>query len=101
MPCVTPSGWAGIGWPPDLVMADHARVGFLDANGLAFRLPDGRVLFRDVSFKVGTNSVVALVGANGVGKTTLLRILSNELVPTAGSVRVQGGLGVMPQFVGS
>ncbi|MGX7827196.1 ABC-F family ATP-binding cassette domain-containing protein [Actinokineospora sp. 24-640] len=76
-------------------------MGFLDANGLAFRLPDGRELFRDVSFKVGATSVVALVGANGVGKTTLLRILSKELTPGAGSVRVQGGLGVMPQFVGS
>ncbi|WP_309115832.1 ATP-binding cassette domain-containing protein [Saccharothrix sp.] len=76
-------------------------VGFLDANGLAYRLPDGRELFRDVSFKVGANAVVALVGANGVGKTTLLRILSGELAPAEGSVRVQGGLGVMPQFVGS
>ncbi|GAA0261007.1 ATP-binding cassette domain-containing protein [Saccharothrix mutabilis subsp. mutabilis] len=76
-------------------------VGFLDANGLAYRLPDGRELFRDVSFKVGANAVVALVGANGVGKTTLLRILSGELTPAEGSVRVQGGLGVMPQFVGS
>ncbi|QFZ17656.1 ABC-F family ATP-binding cassette domain-containing protein [Saccharothrix syringae] len=76
-------------------------MGFLDANGLAFRLPDGRELFRDVSFKVDAGSVVALVGANGVGKTTLLRILSGELAPGAGSVRVQGGLGVMPQFVGS
>ncbi|WP_209616248.1 ABC-F family ATP-binding cassette domain-containing protein [Saccharothrix coeruleofusca] len=77
------------------------HVGFLDANGLAFRLPDGRELFHDVSFKVGAGSVVALVGANGVGKTTLLRLLSGELTPAAGSVRVQGGLGVMPQFVGS
>jgi ATPase subunit of ABC transporter with duplicated ATPase domains len=76
-------------------------VGFLDANGLAFRLPDGRELFRDVSFKVNAGNVVALVGANGVGKTTLLRILSGELTPGAGGVRVQGGLGVMPQFVGS
>jgi ATPase subunit of ABC transporter with duplicated ATPase domains len=76
-------------------------VGFLEANGLAFRLPDGRELFRDVSFKVGTGTVVALVGANGVGKTTLLRILSGELKSTAGSVQVVGGLGVMPQFVGS
>ncbi|CAL9580458.1 putative ABC transporter ATP-binding protein YbiT [Actinosynnema sp. ALI-1.44] len=76
-------------------------VGFLDANGLAYRLPDGRELFRDVSFKVGATAVVALVGANGVGKTTLLRILSGELTPAEGSVRVQGGLGVMPQFVGS
>jgi len=74
-------------------------VGFLDANGLAFRLADGRELFRDVSFKVATGSVVALVGANGVGKTTLLRILSGELTSSTGSVRVQGGLGVMPQFV--
>ncbi|MEV0675788.1 ATP-binding cassette domain-containing protein [Actinosynnema sp. NPDC050436] len=76
-------------------------MGFLDSNGLAYRLPDGRELFRDVSFKVGAGAVVALVGANGVGKTTLLRILSGELAPSAGSVRVQGGLGVMPQFVGS
>jgi ATPase subunit of ABC transporter with duplicated ATPase domains len=76
-------------------------VGFLEANGLGFRLPDGRELFRDVSFKVGTGSVVALVGANGVGKTTLLRILSGELNSNTGSVQVVGGLGVMPQFVGS
>ncbi|ACU35532.1 ABC-F family ATP-binding cassette domain-containing protein [Actinosynnema pretiosum subsp. pretiosum] len=76
-------------------------VGFLDANGLAYRLPDGRELFRDVSFKVAANSVVAVVGANGVGKSTLLKIISGDLAPAAGSVRVQGGLGVMPQFVGS
>ncbi|WP_177154627.1 ABC-F family ATP-binding cassette domain-containing protein [Actinosynnema pretiosum] len=76
-------------------------VGFLDANGLAYRLPDGRELFRDVSFKVAANSVVAVVGANGVGKSTLLKIISGDLTPAAGSVRVQGGLGVMPQFVGS
>ncbi|MEU5693376.1 ATP-binding cassette domain-containing protein [Actinosynnema sp. NPDC020468] len=76
-------------------------MGFLDANGLAYRLPDGRELFRDVSFKVGAGQVVALVGGNGVGKSTLLRILAGELTPAAGSSRVQGGLGVMPQFVGS
>jgi ABC-type multidrug transport system ATPase subunit len=56
-------------------------VGYLEANGLAYALPDGRELFRDVSFKVSGGTVVALVGANGVGKTTLQRILSGELVP--------------------
>jgi ATPase subunit of ABC transporter with duplicated ATPase domains len=76
-------------------------VGFLDASGLAYKLPDGRELFRDVAFRVGAGSVVALIGANGVGKTTLLRILGGELAPVDGGVRVEGGLGVMPQFVGS
>ncbi|KAA2261149.1 ABC-F family ATP-binding cassette domain-containing protein [Solihabitans fulvus] len=76
-------------------------MGFLEANGLSYVLPDGRELFRDVSFRVGGNGVVALVGANGAGKTTLLRLLAGELTPALGSVSVQGGLGVMPQFVGS
>ncbi|GAB3877632.1 ATP-binding cassette domain-containing protein [Kibdelosporangium lantanae] len=76
-------------------------MGFLDASGLAYKLPDGRELFRDVAFRVGAGSVVALIGANGVGKTTLLRILGGELAPTDGGVRIEGGLGVMPQFVGS
>jgi ATPase subunit of ABC transporter with duplicated ATPase domains len=76
-------------------------VGFLEAGGLAYRLSDGRELFRGVNFRVGTGQVAALVGANGAGKTTLLRILGGELTPTDGGVVVQGGLGVMPQFIGS
>jgi ATPase subunit of ABC transporter with duplicated ATPase domains len=75
--------------------------GFIEANGLAHKLDDGRQLFTDVSFRVGTGQVVALVGANGAGKTTLLRLLSGELTPVAGGLTVQGGLGVMPQFIGS
>jgi ATPase subunit of ABC transporter with duplicated ATPase domains len=75
--------------------------GFLEANGLGHRLDDGRELFDDVSFRVSAGQVVALVGANGAGKTTLLRLMSGELVPREGGVTVQGGLGVMPQFIGS
>ncbi len=76
-------------------------VGFLEANGLAHRLDDGRELFDGVSFRVSTAQVVALVGANGAGKTTLLRMLAGELAPRAGGVSSQGGLAVMPQFIGS
>lgn len=79
----------------------HPAVGFLDATALAYRLPDGRELFRDVTFRVSAGSVVAIVGANGVGKTTLLRILGGELSALDGGVRVEGGMAVMPQFVGS
>ncbi|AYG81049.1 putative ABC transporter ATP-binding protein YbiT [Streptomyces hundungensis] len=76
-------------------------MGHLEAAHLEYYLPDGRVLLGDASFRVAEGSVVALVGANGAGKTTLLRMISGELQPHGGSVSVSGGLGVMPQFVGS
>lgn len=44
---------------------------------------------------------MALVGPNGAGKTTLLRLIAGELAPHGGTLTVSGGLGVMPQFVGS
>ena len=81
--------------------APWSLVGFLEAGGLAYSLADGRELFRDVNFRVSMGQVAALVGANGAGKTTLLRILGGELTPTDGAVVIQGGLGVMPQFIGS
>ncbi|MFE0107043.1 ABC-F family ATP-binding cassette domain-containing protein [Streptomyces sp. NPDC059009] len=76
-------------------------MGYLEAAHIEYYLPDGRALLGDVSFRVGDGSVVALVGANGAGKTTLLRLISGELQPHGGTVTVSGGLGVMPQFVGS
>ncbi|MET9295156.1 ATP-binding cassette domain-containing protein [Streptomyces sp. NPDC003077] len=76
-------------------------MGHVEAGHLEYYLPDGRVLLGDVSFRVGEGASVALVGANGAGKTTLLRLIAGELKPHGGSVTVSGGLGVMPQFVGS
>ncbi|MFI2370612.1 ABC-F family ATP-binding cassette domain-containing protein [Streptomyces sp. NPDC018833] len=76
-------------------------MGHVEAAHLEYYLPDGRVLLGDASFRVGEGVVAALVGANGAGKTTLLRIIAGELQPHGGSVTVSGGLGVMPQFVGS
>ncbi|MFF8607573.1 ABC-F family ATP-binding cassette domain-containing protein [Streptomyces sp. NPDC015346] len=76
-------------------------MGHVEAAHLEYYLPDGRVLLADASFRVGEGAVVALVGANGAGKTTLLRMIAGELQPHGGTVTVSGGLGVMPQFVGS
>ncbi|MCK7622522.1 ATP-binding cassette domain-containing protein [Streptomyces sp. RS10V-4] len=76
-------------------------MGHVEVAHVEYYLPDGRVLLDDASFRVGDGAVAALVGANGAGKTTLLRLISGELRPHGGSVTVSGGLGVMPQFVGS
>lgn len=45
-----------------------------------------RTLFCDVSFDIESNDKVGFIGANGVGKTTLFRILNGELLPTEGNV---------------
>ena len=48
---------------------------------------DGKPLFKDFSFQVEAGERVAIIGPNGIGKTTLLRTLVNELTPDAGSIK--------------
>ena len=45
---------------------------------------------RDVSFTLGDATVTALVGPNGSGKTTLVQILGGVMVPTSGSISIDG-----------
>jgi len=75
-------------------------MGYVDVAGVEQVLPDGRVLFRDVSFRVGEGRKVALVGPNGAGKTTLLRMVAGDLPVATGAIARSGGLGVMRQFIG-
>ncbi len=75
-------------------------MGHLDVAAVGFSLPDGRPLLREVSLRVGEGAKVALVGPNGTGKTTLLRILAGDLDAHEGVVTRSGGLGVMRQFIG-
>jgi ATPase subunit of ABC transporter with duplicated ATPase domains len=78
-----------------------AGMGHIEVAHVDYYLPDGRMLLSDASFRVGQGAVVALVGPNGAGKSTLARLISGELKPEAGTVTTSGGVGVMPQFVGS
>ena len=75
-------------------------MGHVDVNSVTYTLPDGRVLLRDVSVRVGEGAKVALIGPNGTGKTTLTRIIAGDLDPHEGAVTRSGGLGVMRQFIG-
>lgn len=49
-----------------------------------------RTLFSGLDVKLGAGELLRIAGANGSGKTSLLRILCGLLVPTRGSVRWQG-----------
>jgi ATP-binding cassette subfamily F protein 3 len=56
-------------------------------------------LLEDVSFEVDYGERVALVGPNGMGKTTLLRLIAGQLQPQAGTIKLGANvrLGVMAQ----
>jgi ATPase subunit of ABC transporter with duplicated ATPase domains len=73
----------------------------VDVNQISFDLPDGRPLLDEVTFRVGDGATAALIGPNGTGKTTLLRIIAGDLSAQSGAVTRDGALGVMRQFVGS
>ncbi|MGC4804703.1 ABC transporter ATP-binding protein [Micromonospora sp. DT233] len=52
---------------------------------------DGRFWpLRDVSFDVAAGETVGVVGRNGTGKSTLLRLIAGVLIPDEGSIRVRG-----------
>jgi ATPase subunit of ABC transporter with duplicated ATPase domains len=50
-----------------------------------------RVLFEDVNIKFHGERCYGLIGANGAGKSTFLKILSNEMAPNSGNVSLESG----------
>ena len=73
--------------------------GFIELVDVGYTFPGGRRLFGSVSFRVAERERVALVGANGVGKTTLLRLVAEDDGEHEGLIRVIGRLARMPQLV--
>ncbi len=59
----------------------------------------GEVVLRDVSFAANDGDRIGIIGVNGVGKTSLFRVLSGEYTPDSGAVYIQKGhtLGVLEQ----
>jgi ABC-2 type transport system ATP-binding protein len=61
----------------------------IEADGLSRRYGDFLAV-DDVSFAIGQGEIVGLLGHNGAGKTTIMKMLTGYLEPSAGSVRVDG-----------
>jgi len=75
-------------------------VGFIELSDVRYDLPGGWTLFRDVSFRVPEGEHAALVGANGIGKSTVMRLVAELERPASGAVRADGRVGLMRQFIG-
>src|SRR5690606_2434046 len=59
----------------------------IEANGISKSYGD-RVIIRDFSTRIARGDRVGIVGPNGAGKTTLLQILTGQLAPDTGAVRI-------------
>ena len=74
----------------------------LEVTSLAFAY-DGALAVRDVSISVQPGEIVALLGANGAGKSTTVRMIAGVLSPQKGAIRFGEGLpkraGVVPDRV--
>ena len=62
----------------------------LSANGVTVRFGK-RVLFEDVNIKFGKGNCYGIIGANGAGKSTFLKVLSGEIEPSKGDVSLDKG----------
>lgn len=62
-------------------------------GGLSYHLPQG-FLYKDISLFIDRGDKIGLTGKNGVGKSTLLGLISKQITPTDGSVVVEKGVSI-------
>ena len=62
----------------------------ISANNISLQFGK-RVLFDEVNIKFGAGNCYGVIGANGAGKSTFLKILSGEISPNSGSVSIEKG----------
>ncbi|KRD31533.1 ABC transporter [Lysobacter sp. Root916] len=82
--------------PPEREARERAQAavpadGAIEVDGLGYRYADGEPwVLRDCALRIGAGESVAIVGASGCGKTTLVKLMLGLAVPQEGTVRVGG-----------
>lgn len=64
--------------------------GVVEFRDAAIRLADGRAIVADLSFRVHPGEILVLLGRSGSGKTTTLKLINGLLLPSEGTVTVEG-----------
>ena len=62
----------------------------IEFSDVSFGYTSGRMILKDISFKIQKGEKIALVGDNGVGKTTMIQLLLGLYIPLKGEVKVNG-----------
>ncbi|KAM0823417.1 hypothetical protein ACQ4PT_070886 [Festuca glaucescens] len=65
---------------------EHVDAVVSDPDDASFGYPGGPILFKNLNFGIDLDSRIAMVGSNGIGKSTILKLISGDLQPTSGTV---------------
>ncbi len=69
----------------------------LDVRGISHRYTRDRWIFQDVTVRVAPGEVLAVLGPNARGKTTMIKCFAGLIAPTEGTAIVDGSVGYVPQ----
>ena len=59
----------------------------MSVENVTFGYSPEKILLRDVDFGIHMSSRVSIVGPNGIGKSTLVKLIEGDLIPLSGEVR--------------
>ena len=81
--------------PCEIVDKENAKTlehvkGEIEFSHVSFSYETGDEILKDISFRCEAGKMLALVGATGVGKTTITKLISRFYQPTQGSIRIDG-----------
>jgi ATP-binding cassette subfamily F protein uup len=69
-----------------LIEANKTGVDVLEAKNLSFSFVEGKPIIKDFSLKINRGDKLGIIGPNGCGKTTLIKLLLGQLSPSNGEV---------------
>ena len=69
-------------------------------QNISYKHNNSDLLFDNISFTVNNHEKITLIGANGIGKSTLLKIIAGELQPSNGELRINSDPYYIPQIFG-
>jgi ATPase subunit of ABC transporter with duplicated ATPase domains len=72
----------------------------ISVQHISYQLPSREILFQDIHFTLQKGDKAAIAGNNGVGKSTLLKIIAGQEKPAAGTVKINDSFYYVPQHFG-